>query len=208
MRRKLRFGILLTLLIASVGIVAAQAGTLKCVGLCSATNQGHISYRLPGGAWKVISLGETIPAKAEIRVDVSFDWIELRPSNSVDKVYEIDGPDSGSIVKTVAEILRSKPKVVRFPQGSRSNPDPEFKDKLVVTEYLGRQVFMTSDGDTHDIRYGDVLDGSGSVNIIGINCPLTLMKADRAVTTIIGPLNFPIIKVLKNEKLYKYLNVQ
>ncbi len=67
---------------------------------------------------------------------------------------------------------------------------------------------MTSDGDTHDIRYGDVLDSSGSVNIIGINCPLTLMKADKAVTTIIGPLNFPVMKVLKNEKLYKYLNVQ
>ncbi|HUW39916.1 MAG TPA: hypothetical protein VMV90_02830 [Rectinemataceae bacterium] len=208
MRMIIRYGLVLALAIAAAGFASAQTGTLKCVGLCSETSMGHVSYRLPGGTWKVIALGETIPARAEIRVDVSFDWIELRPSNSIDKVYEIDGPDSGAVIKTVAEILKSKPRIVEFPKGSKSHPDPRFMNKLVVTEYLGRQVFMTSDGDTRDIRYGDVLDGAGSVNIIGINCPLTLQKADGAVTTIIGPLNFPVMKVLKNEKLYKYLNVQ
>jgi hypothetical protein len=33
------------------------------------------------------------------------------------------------------------------------------------------------------------------------------MNAGGKVTTVIGPLKFDVEKVLKNEKLYKYLNV-
>ncbi len=77
----------------------------------------------------------------------------------------------------------------------------------MVTEYLGRQIYMTSDGSTRDIKYGDVLDISGKVTIIAINNTITLMNASGAVTTVIGPLKFDVEKVLKNEKLYKFLNV-
>jgi hypothetical protein len=34
------------------------------------------------------------------------------------------------------------------------------------------------------------------------------MNASSGVTTVIGPLNFTVEQVLKNESLYKYLNVQ
>jgi hypothetical protein len=66
---------------------------------------------------------------------------------------------------------------------------------------------MTSDGSTQDIKYGDVLDSTGKVTIIAINNTITLMNANGAVTTVIGPLRFEVEKVLKNEKLYKFLNV-
>ena len=33
------------------------------------------------------------------------------------------------------------------------------------------------------------------------------MNASGKVTTVIGPLKFEVEKVLKNEKLYKFLNV-
>jgi hypothetical protein len=66
---------------------------------------------------------------------------------------------------------------------------------------------MTSDGSTQDIKYGDVLDSTGKVTIIAINNTITLMNANGAVTTVIGPLKFEVEKVLKNEKLYKFLNV-
>jgi len=45
------------------------------------------------------------------------------------------------------------------------------------------------------------------VTIIGINNTITLMNASGKVTTVVGPLKFEVDKVLKNEKLYKFLNV-
>ncbi|MGO8693679.1 MAG: hypothetical protein ACLQMF_08430 [Rectinemataceae bacterium] len=210
MRTIRRGGVLLLFLIAAAGLWAqSTAGSLKCVGLYSETSAGSISYRVGTGDWVVIKVGDTIPARAEIRVNVDRDWIELRPSNDVNAVYEIDGNESGDVViKSVAAILKEKPRMVRFPKGTAGAPDPRFSDKLVVTQYLGRQIYINSDGDRKDIKYGDVLDSTGKVRIIAINNTLTLMKASRRVTTVVGPLNFDVEKVLKNENLYKYLNVQ
>jgi hypothetical protein len=57
------------------------------------------------------------------------------------------------------------------------------------------------------VKYGDVLAMGGKVTIIAINNTITLMNASGRVTTVIGPLKFDIGKVLKNEKLYRFLNV-
>ena len=185
----------------------AQAGTLKCVGLYSETSDGQVSYRVGGGAWIVMKVGDTIPAAAEIRVNVSRDWVELTPSNNPNAVYEIDGPDSGELVKKVPDILKSKPKTVSFPKVAGGVADPKFKNKLVVTQYLGRHVYTTADGDENDIKYGDVLLSGGKIRIIAINSTVNLMNASGKVTQVIGPLDFTVDQVLKGEKLYKYLNV-
>lgn len=209
MRQLLRGGVVLLLLIAAAGLGAAQAkaGTLNCVGLYSETSDGSISYRVGTGAWVVVKVGDTIPANAQIRVNVDRDWIELTPGNNPNAVYEIHGPDTGEIIKKVADILKGKPKLVSFPKSKGTTPDPKYKDKLVVTQYLGRQIYVTPDGDQNDIKYGDVLDIQGKVRIIAINTTINLMNAGGGVTQVIGPLNFTVEQVLKNEKLYKYLNV-
>ncbi len=123
-----------------------------------------------------------IPANAEIRVNVDRDWIEVTPANNPNAVYEIHGPDTGEIIKKVADILKGKPKLVSFPKPKGTTPDPKYKDKLVVTQYLGRQVYMTPDGDDNDIKYGDVLDIKGKVRIIAINNTINLMNASGKVT--------------------------
>jgi hypothetical protein len=201
----------LVLLIAAAGLGAAQAkaGTLKCVGLYSETSDGYVSYRVGTGAWVVIKVGDTIPANGEIRVNVDRDWIEVIPATNPNAVYEIDGPDSGGeVIKKVADILKGKPRTVSFPKGSGSTPDPKFKNKLVVTQYLGRQVYLASaDADDKDIKYGDILDIKGKATIIAINNTINLMNASGQVTTVIGPLKYDIEKVLTNQKLYKFLNV-
>ena len=209
MRHILRMVAVLFLVTAVAGLGAAQgkAGTLKCVGIYSETSDGSISYRVGTGDWIVVKVGDTIPAKAEIRVNVDRDWIELTPANNPNAVFEIHGPDSGEIVKKVADILKGKPKLVAFPKPRGATPDPKYKDKLVVTQYLGRQVYVTADGDENDIKYGDVLDLKGKVRIIAINNTITLMNAGGKVTTVIGPLKFDVEQVLTNQKLYKYLNV-
>jgi hypothetical protein len=199
----------LLLLIAAAGLGAAQAkpGTLNCVGLYSETSDGSVSYRVGAGNWVVVKVGDTIPANAQIRVNVDRDWIELTPGNNPNAVYEIHGPDTGEIIKKVTDILKGKPKLVSFPKSKGTTPDPKYKDKLVVTQYLGRQIYVTPDGDQNDIKYGDVLDIQGKVRIIAINTTINLMNAGGGVTQVIGPLNFTVEQVLKNEKLYKYLNV-
>jgi hypothetical protein len=106
----------------------------------------------------------------------------------------------------VADILKGKPKLVSFPKAKGTTPDPKYKDKLVVLQYLGRQIYVTPDGDNNDIKYGDVLDIKGKVRIIAINNTIDLMNASGKVTTVIGPLNFNVEQVLKDEKLYKFLN--
>jgi hypothetical protein len=140
-------------------------------------------------------------------VNVDRDWVEVRPSGNPNAVYEITGSEAGDVIKKVPDLLKEKPRAVSFPKASSGKPDPKYKDKLVVTEYLGRQIYMTSDGSTRDIKYGDVLDITGRVMIIAINNTITLMNAGGAVTTVIGPLKFEVEKVLKNEKLHKFLNV-
>jgi hypothetical protein len=209
MRQILRGAAVLLLLIAVAGVGAAQAkaGTLKCVGIYSETSDGSISYRVGTGDWVVVKVGDTIPANAQIRVNVDRDWIEVTSASNPNAVYEIHGPDSGEIIKKVTDILKGKPKLVSFPKPKGATPDPKYKDKLVVVQYLGRQVYMTPDGDENDIQYGDVLDIKGKVRIIAINNTINLMNASGKVTTVIGPLNFDVEKVLTNQQLYKYLNV-
>ena len=128
------------LLFAAAGSAGAQAkaGTLKCVGIYSETSDGSISYRVGAGEWVVVKVGDTIPANAQIRVNVDRDWIELTPANNPNAVYEIHGPDTGEIIKKVADILKGKPKLVSFPKPKGTTPDPKYKDKLVVTQYLGQ----------------------------------------------------------------------
>jgi len=191
----------------AAGAYAQAAKTVTCVGLYSETDAGTVSYRVGQGQWAIIKVGDKIPANAEIRVNVERDWVEVSPAGNPNAVYEIAGSEAGEVIKKVPDLLKQKPKVVAFPKGTKDKPDPKFKDKLVVTEYLGRQIYMTSDGSTRDIKYGDVLDITGKVTIIAINNTITLMNASSAVTTVIGPLKFEVEKVLKNEKLYKFLNV-
>ena len=76
-----------------------------------------------------------------------------------------------------------------------------------MTQYLGRQIYADPKGDEKDVKYGDLLSIGGKVSIIGINNTITLMNASGKVTTVVGPLKFEVDKVLKNEKLYKFLNV-
>jgi len=208
MRQILRGVAVLVLLAAAAGLGFAQgkAGTLVCVGLYSETGDGNVSYKVGSGDWTVVKIGDTIPAAAQIRVNVDRDWIELTPGNNPAAVYVLHGPDSGELVKKVADILKGKPKLVSFPKPSGATPDPRFKDKLVVTQYLGRQQYVTADGDSRDIQYGDVLEITGKVRIIGINNTINLRNAAGKETQVIGPLNFTVEQVLKNEKLYKFLN--
>jgi len=198
--------VLFTLAAAGMSGAQAKAGTLTCVGLYSETSDGSISYRVGAKDWIVVKVGDTIPSNAEIRVNVDRDWIELTPANNPNAVFEIHGPDTGEVIKKVADILKTKPKLVSFPKPKGTTPDPKYKDKLAVTQYLGRQIYLTADGDSNDIKYGDVLEIKGKVRIIAINNTINLMNAGGGVTQVIGPLNFTVEQVLKNEKLYKYLN--
>ncbi len=207
MRKTLRGLFVAIALLAAAGAWAQAAKTVTCVGLYSETDAGTVSYRVGQGAWVFIKVGDKIPANAEIRVNVDRDWVEVSPAGNPNAVYEITGPESGERIVKVADLLKQKPKAVSFPKGTKDKPDPKFADKLVVTQYLGRQIYMTSDGSTKDIKYGDVLDISGKVTIIAINNTITVMNSSGAVTTVIGPLKFEVEKVLKNEKLYKFLNV-
>lgn len=186
----------------------ANSQSLTCVGIYSETSDGYISFKKASSDWAVIKVGDVIPAGAELRISVDRDWIELIATGKPTEVYEVLGPDSGVLIKKTADILKTKPRVVKFPKGSAAKPDPAFKDKLIVTQYLGRQIYRAESGESKDIKYGDILDKNGKVKIIAINNTITLMNASGAVTTVIGPLNFTIDQVLNNKSLYKFLNVQ
>jgi hypothetical protein len=183
---------------------------LTCVGLYSETSDGYVSARpLAGkGDWTPIKVGDVVPAGAEIKINVERDWIEFIASGKPTVVYEVDGPASGEKLLKVADVLKATSRTVSFPKATGSDPDPKFKDKLVVVQYLGRQVYINAKGDRKDIKYGDVMDSTGKVRIIAINNTITLMNAYGKVTTVIGPLNFTIADVLSNKNLYKYLNVE
>ena len=208
--KRLAFVFGLTLLAAVVVSAAdAKPGSIKCVGLYSETSDGYVSYRAGGKAdWIVIKVGDVVPADGEIKINVDRDWVEFTPANNPNVVYEIDGPESGELVKKVSDVLKGKSRTVTFPKGSAASPDPKFKDKLIVTQYLGRQIYLNAAGDRSDIKYGDVLDIKGKVRIIAINNTINLMNASGAVTTVIGPLNFTVEQVLTNKSLYKFLNVE
>ena len=206
MRKTLRSVLVLVLFLLAAAGLGAQT-TLTVVGLYSETDAGSVSYRVGKGEWVVIKVGDKIPATAEIRVNVDRDWVEVMPAGKPNSVYEIAGSETGDVVKKVPDILKEKPRTVGFPKGTKDKPDPKFQDKLVVTQYLGRQIYMTKDGDTKDIKYGDVLDRTGKVTIIAINNTITLLNSSGAVTTVIGPLKFEVEKVLTNKNLYKFYNV-
>jgi hypothetical protein len=192
---------------AAAPAAKGKATSLTCVGLYSETDAGYVSFRAGTGPWTVVKVGDKIPADAELRVSVDRDWIELTPSDDPGVAYELAGSESGPVTRTVAEILKGTPRRVQAPKGSGDRPDPAFKDKLVVTRYLGRQIYTDPSGDEKDVKYGDVLASGGKVTIIAINNTITLMNAAGKVTTVVGPLKFDVEKVLKNEKLYKFLNV-
>lgn len=213
MRNSLRYlVVLVVLLLCSTGALYsadAKTPTLTCVGIYSETSDGYISWRVASkGEWAVVKVGDVIPSSAEIRINVNRDWIELIVTGKPNEVYELAGPASGSVIRKIPEIMKLPPRQVQLPKGSAAKPDPAFKDKLVVQQYLGRQIYIMSDGSRKDIKYGDALDIKGKVRIIAINNTLTLMNASGAVTTVIGPLNFSIEQVLTNKNLYKFLNVQ
>jgi hypothetical protein len=187
----------------------SKATTLTCVGLYSETSDGYICARVAGKDWVPVKVGDVLAANAEMKINVDRDWIELIPTGNPNSVYEIAGPQSGGdLILKVADILKGKARAVSFPKGTSAKPDSKYKDKLVVTQYLGRQIYMTADGDSKDIKYGDVLDVKGKVKIIAINNTITLMNAAGGVAAVIGPLNFTVDQVLNNKSLYKYLNVQ
>ena len=186
-----------------------KAGTLTCVGMYSETDGGYVSWKSADKtAWVAVKVGDVIPANAEIKIFVERDWIEVVPSDKPNTVYEFAGSDTGAVSKKVADILKEKGRTVEFAKGTASKPDPKLKDKLQVKKYLGRQIFMSPDGDARDIKYGDVLDLKGKVKIIAINNTIDLMNATGAVTTVVGPLSFTVEQVLTNKSLYKFLNVQ
>jgi hypothetical protein len=203
-------GIFLILFLFSVGglcFAESKAGSLTCVGLYSETDAGSISYRTSNDQWAIIKVGDKIPANAEIRINVDRDWIELIPSDNPNKVYEMTGNEKGDVIKKVADILKGKPRMVSFPKVS-ANIDPKFKDKLVVTQYLGRQRYKPNvDASAKDIKYGDILDIQGNVNIIAINNTLDLMYPNGKVARVIGPIKFDVKKMFTGENLYKYLNI-
>jgi hypothetical protein len=187
--------------------VDAKAGTLKCVGLYSETAAGTVSYRTGTGAWTAIKVGDVIPANAQIRINVERDWIELIQSTNPNAVYEIVGSEKGEVLKMVSEIIKTKPRTIKFPKKS-ANMDPEFKDKMVVASYLGRQRYKANAStQAKDIKYGDILDIKGNVNIIAINNTLSVMYPNGEIATVIGPLKFDVAKMFTKESLYKYLNV-
>ena len=201
-------GAFLSLSMAALYSADAKPGTLVCVGLYSETSDGYISSRIPGKDWVPVKVGDVLAANAELRINVDRDWIELIPAGNPNSVYELDGPNSGETIKKVADILKGKAKTVAFPKGTAAKPDAKYKDKLVVTQYLGRQIYTNASGDSNDIKYGDVLDIKGKIKIIAINNTINLMNASGQVTTVIGPLNFTVDQVLNNKSLYKFLNVQ
>jgi hypothetical protein len=187
----------------------AKAGTLTCVGLYSETSDGYVSYRATAKAeWTPVKVGDELPAGAEVKINVDRDWVEFIRTGSPNAVFEIIGPESGELVKSVADILKGKSRSVAFPKGSAAKPDSKYKDKLVVTQYLGRQIYVGVDGVSKDVKYGDVLDQKGKVKIIAINNTITLMNASGEITKVVGPLSFSIDSVLTNKNLYKFLNVQ
>jgi len=196
-------------LIAGTGpAFAADPAGLKCVGVYSETSAGSVSWRTGSAAWTAVKVGDVLPAAAEVRINVDRDWVEFVQTGKPDAVYEIAGPESGEKILKTADILKLKPRAVAFPKGAAGKPDAKYKDRLTVVEYLGRQIYMTADGDSRDIKYGDVLDVKGKVKIIAINNTITLMNAEGAIVKVIGPLTFTIADVLANKNLYKFLNVQ
>ena len=196
--------VLFTMLFSVNFVNAAGKINLTVVGLYSeTTDAAYISYRVGTGSWKVIKIGDVVPNEAEISVSVDRDWIELIPSNNPNIVYELIGSDK-QVIKKVTDILNGKSRTVAFPKTGTT--DPKFTNKMVVKQYLGRQTYRKdANSPMIDIKYGTVLDATGTVNIIAINNTINLVFANGKETQVVGPLKFTIDKLLKGENLYKIL---
>lgn len=207
MNRFANLALLVLLILAGVPQVAAAAlPTLTCVGLYSETSDGSVSYRVGKGDWTVVKVGDVVPSAAEVRINVEQDWVEFVPTTDPTKVYDLEGSDKGEVVLKVADVLKGKVRTVTLPKKGSAG-DPAFVGKLVVGQVWGRQVYRANaDTPDQDIHYGDVLDAKGKVRIIGINNTLTLIFPNGAVTTVVGPLSFPVQKVFDGTSLYKFLN--
>ncbi|HBE78981.1 MAG TPA: hypothetical protein DDW65_14580, partial [Firmicutes bacterium] len=148
--------LVLFLLVASLAFCpmvnqAAAGKILNVVGLYSETSAGSISYRTGTGNWIVCKVGDQIPLNAEITVTVDRDWIELSPSDNPNAAYEMTGAN-GAVTKRVADLLKEKPKIVSFPKVSVK--DSKFANKVVVKQYLGRQIYQKrKGGDRIEIKY-------------------------------------------------------
>ena len=187
--------------------VTATGNPLTVVGLYSETGAGNVSYRVGTANWVIVKVGDQIPENAEIRINVDRDWVEVIPSNNSNLVYELNGSGGVPLNKKVADLLKEKPRTVNFPKAD-SKADPKFANKVVVKQYLGRQVYQPAKGEEWtDIKYGHVLKSTGNVNIIGINNTLILVTPDGKETKVIGPLKFSIKDLLAGKNLYKYMNV-
>ena len=86
------------------------------------------------------------------------DWVEVCPANNPNAVYELFG-ENGAVTKKVADLLKEKPRTVSFPKAG-DKADPKFANKVVVKQYLGRQVYQTKT-DREDIKYGAILEAAG-----------------------------------------------
>lgn len=181
---------------------------LIVVGLYSETEEGaHVSYRVGSGEWIIAKVDDVIPANGEIKVSVAWDWVEVVPTDNPNVVYEITGSDEGDVIKKVSNLLKEKGKRVSFPKAGKGK-NPNFKNKLVVKKYLGRHFYINPQGSQVEIKYGDILDIKGKINMIAINTTLDLMFPDgRKVVQIVGPIKFELEKLYKGEKIYKYLNI-
>ena len=189
-------------------VAGAEAGVnFRVVGLYSETTAGTVSYRLGEDQWKKVNLADELPLEAEIQIDVARDWIELIAVDDPSAVYELRGEKDAVIRVKLADLLAGEPsRVVRFPEAG-GDFDPAFDNTLVVKEYLGRQHYIKEDGRRVEIKYGDILEVGGDVNIIGINNTLLLALHNGEDITVIGPIRFTVENILKGENLYKYLNV-
>ncbi len=215
MKHRLFFIVLLlsTLALAVLVVTPVLAGEdastkVKIVGLYSETAAGTVSYRVGNNDWNVIKLGDKIPVDAEILITVERDWVELILIENPNAVYEIRGNESSVVQKNVADLLENEPtRIVEFPKAN-AEIDSKFTNKLVVKEYLGRQHYTIGDSGRQVVKYGDVLEVGGTVNIIGINNTLLLVLPNEKEITVVGPIRFTVENILKGENLYKYLNVQ
>jgi len=179
---------------------------LNVVGLYSETGAGHVEV-MKGGKWNIVSIGDKISLYTTIRITVDRDWVEISPDDNPNAVYELDGSKKGPVIKKISDLLKQKPKIVSFPKKSVKG-DKNFSGKLVVVQYLGRQRYQANDdADWVDLRYGDILDKGGTVNIIAINSTLALEYPNGDVSNIYGPIRFKVEKLFTGQKLYKYLNV-
>jgi len=208
MKNILRGGAVLVLLVAAAGFGAAQAkpGTLKVVGLYSETSDGYVTT---GSA---AARGPWWPSATSFRQrrnqgERGQDWVEVIQATNPNAVYEIHGPDSGELVKKVTDILKKQAPHRELSEAERRQLRPQVQGQAGRHAVPRTADLYQPDKDQNDIKYGDVLDIKGKVRIIAINNTITLMNAQGKVTTVIGPLNFDVEKVLTNQQLYKYLNV-